>query len=189
MIRKKMFSLLLFMLTFSTFIFAYPAIAEINPTLADREGAKAEEAAVLAARLIVRKTIGKDGRFIAYDDGTVVDRKSGLMWAAKDNGADITWHGAKSYCENYRGGGYTDWRMPTQDELAGLYDKAKGYKSACGDEAHLTELIRLTCHWTWASDTRGSGAACFRFGGGGYRCWGPPSGFSNSRAFPVRSGK
>lgn len=83
---------------------------------------------------------------------------------------------------------YTDWRMPTQDELAGLYDKAKGYKSACGDEAHLTELIRLTCYWTWASDTRGSGAACFRFGGGGYRCWGPPSGTATpgrSRCVPA----
>ena len=142
-----------------------------------------------AARLLARKEIRKDGRFIAYDDETVLDRGSGLMWVAKDNGSDINWQGAKSYCENYRGGGYTDWRMPTQDELAGLYDKAEGYKSACGDEAHLTELIRLTCYFTWASDTRDSGAACFRFGGGGYRCWGPPSGSSFSRVLPVRSGK
>jgi hypothetical protein len=111
------------------------------------------------------------------------------MWAAKDNGSDINWQGAKSYCENYREGGYTDWRMPTQDELAGLYDKAKSYKSACGDDAHLTELIRLTCYWTWASETRDSGAACFRFGGGGYRCWGPLSGSIFSRVLPVRSGK
>jgi hypothetical protein len=79
--------------------------------------------------------------------------------------------------------------MPTQDELAGLYDKVEGYKSACGDEAHLTELIRITCYWTWASEIRDSGAACFRFGGGGYRCWGPPSGSSFSRVLPVRSDK
>ena len=150
---------------------------------------KKEETSKLAARLLIRKVIGKDGRFIAYNDGTVMDTRTGLMWAAKDNGSDINWQGAKSYCENYRGGGYTDWRMPTQDELAGLYDKAESYKSACGDDAHLTELIRLTCHWTWASDTRGSGAACFRFGGGGYRCWGPPSGSIFSRILPVRSGK
>jgi hypothetical protein len=142
-----------------------------------------------AARLLARKEIRKDGRFIAYDDETVLDRGSGLMWAAMDNGSDINWQGAKSYCENYREGGYTDWRMPTQDELAGLYDKTESYKSACGDDAHLTELIRLTCYWTWASETRDSGAACFRFGGGGYRCWGPPSGSSFSRVLPVRSGK
>lgn len=156
----------------------------IDRTLAEQEKAKRDEA---AARLLARKQIGKDGRFIAYNDGTVLDRGSGLMWAAKDNGSDINWQDAKSYCENYREGGYTDWRMPTQDELMGLYDKAQGYKSACGDEAHLTELIRLTCYFTWASDTRDSGAACFRFGGGGYRCWGPPSGSGSSRALPVRS--
>jgi hypothetical protein len=154
-----------------------------------QEEAAARETSELAARLLARKEIGKDGRFTAYDDGTVLDTRSGLMWAAKDNGSDINWQGANSYCENYRGGGYTDWRMPTQDELMGLYDKAKGYKYACGDDAHLTELIRLTCHWTWASETRDSGAACFRFGGGGYRCWGPPSGSGSSRVLPVRSGK
>src|ERR1035437_8847883 len=74
----------------------------------------------------------RDGRFIAYDNGTVLDTRTNLMWAAKDNGSNINWQGAKGYCENYRGGGYTDWRMPTQDELAGLYDAAKTYKSDCG---------------------------------------------------------
>jgi hypothetical protein len=154
-----------------------------------KEETTAQKTSKLAAKMFAPKVIRKDGRFIAYDDGTVLDRGSGLMWAAKDNGRDINWQGAKSYCENYREGGYTDWRMPTQDELARLYDKAEGYKSACGDEAHLTELIRITCYWTWASETRDSKAACFRFGGGGYRCWGPPSGSSNSRVLPVRSGK
>jgi len=51
------------------------------------------------------KEIKRDGRFIAYDDGTVLDTKTNLMWAAKDNGSNINWQGAKSYCENYRGGG------------------------------------------------------------------------------------
>jgi hypothetical protein len=48
----------------------------------------------------------RDGRFIAYDNGTVLDTKTSLMWAAKDNGRDTTWESGKSYCENYRGGGY-----------------------------------------------------------------------------------
>jgi len=53
------------------------------------------------------------------------------MWAAMDNGAAINWQNAKSYCENHRGGGYTDWRMPTQVELAGLYDSSKSQPVAC----------------------------------------------------------
>jgi hypothetical protein len=73
------------------------------------------------------KEIANDGRFTAYNDGTVIDTRTGLLWAARDNGSNINWASAKSYCENYRGGGYTDWRMPTQDELVRLYDNTKTY--------------------------------------------------------------
>ncbi|TRZ78106.1 MAG: DUF1566 domain-containing protein [Deltaproteobacteria bacterium] len=130
-----------------------------------------------------------DDRFIAKGSGTVLDTKTGLMWAAKDKGSDINWANAKSYCENYRGGGYTDWRMPTQDELAGLYDVDKTYKSDCGYNVHLTEFIRLTCTWVWASETRGSGAAYFNFNLGHRRHWRYQSHDTFFRALPVRSGK
>jgi len=33
------------------------------------------------------------------------------MWAAKDNGRPINWHNGIQYCQNYSGGGLTDWRM------------------------------------------------------------------------------
>lgn len=107
--------------------------------------------------------IAKDGRFIAYDNGTVLDTKTNLMWAAKDNGSDINWSKATLYCDSYKGGGYTDWRMPTLDELAGLYDKAKIQKTDCGYDINLTKLIRLTCAWAWSSDARGSQVAIFYF--------------------------
>jgi hypothetical protein len=81
-------------------------------------------------------------RFKIYKNGTVLDTRTNLMWAAKDNGSDINWQDAKSYCENYRGGGYSDWRMPTQDELAGLYDSSKSYPLPQSDyHVRLTELI------------------------------------------------
>ena len=130
----------------------------------------------------------RDGRFIAYDNGTVLDTRTNLMWALLDNGSNINWQDAKGYCDNYRGGGYTDWRMPTQDELAGLYDAAKTYKSDCGDDIHLTELIRLTCGALWASETRGSAASAFRFRDG-ERGWAPQSGGRGLRALPVCFGK
>jgi tetratricopeptide (TPR) repeat protein len=132
--------------------------------------------------------IRRDGRFIAYDNGTVLDTRTNLMWAARDNGSNINWANAKSYCENYRGGGYTDWRMPTQDELAGLYDAGKRHNIACGWAADLTELIVLTCAAPWASETNGSNAAWFHFYGG-VRGWGHQSGADVLRALPVRSGK
>ncbi|HPC85496.1 MAG TPA: DUF1566 domain-containing protein [Smithellaceae bacterium] len=93
---------------------------------------------------------GREGRFIAYDDGTVLDTATNLMWADKDNGVDIQWAAAKTYCESFTAGGYNDWRMPTKNELAGLYDgsrrDARGYHLA-------TSLITLSGCCPWTSDT------------------------------------
>jgi hypothetical protein len=157
----------------------------------------AQEESNKTARLLARKEIGKDGRFIAYNDGTVLDTRTNLMWAAKDNGSRIGWVEAKSYCENYRGGGYKDWRMPTQDELASLYDKSKTYKDTCGvlwnNNVHLTELIRLTCMYIWASESKaGEGRAGYLAGQfifeDGTRFWQIASATMNPypRALPVR---
>jgi hypothetical protein len=134
------------------------------------------------------REIRKDGLFITYDSRTVLDTGTGLMWAAEDNGADINWQKAKSYCENYRGGGYSDWRMPTQDELAGLHDKSETYRSGRGDDVHLTKLIRLTGSAPWASETSRSEAASFDFHNG-TRSWYHQSYSAYFRALPVRSGK
>jgi len=54
--------------------------------------------------------------------GYWVDPSSGLMWAAKDNGRDINWHQATSYCQRLRLGAYADWRLATIDELEELID-------------------------------------------------------------------
>ena len=133
---------------------------------------------------LTKKANAKDGPFIAYDDGTVLDTRTNLMWAAKDNGRDINWANAKSYCKNYRGGGYTDWRMPTQDELAALYDKNK--KSRHG--YNVTDLIEITDYQPWASETRGDNAKNGDLFNGG-RGWQAQWQAHGSRALPVRSVK
>ncbi len=136
-----------------------------------------------------KKTAG-NGRYIAYNNGTVLDTKTGLMWAAKDNGEDINWRDAKKYCESYRGGGYTDWRMPTLDELEGLYDENSTYTVSCysGYDVYLTELIKLSCWCPWASDTKsGSSAGVFNFNFG-LRYWDLRSNSDVDRALPVRPG-
>jgi tetratricopeptide (TPR) repeat protein len=122
-------------------------------------------------------------RFIAYDNGTVLDTSSNFMWAAKDNGSDINWTNAKPYCQNYRGGGFTDWRMPTQVELEGLYDGSiKGHNGY-----NLTTLITLTDCCPWASEEIGSTAARFNFTNNRRRI--SPKTGNNGRVLPVRSVK
>jgi len=135
----------------------------------------------------------RDGRFIAYTDGTVLDTSTDLMWAARDNGFDLDWGRAKAHCESFRGGGHSDWRMPTQDDLAGLYDARKPRPSACNRNATIsvsTELIDITCLWVWASESRdaafGNNLGAFRFNTG-ERGWLRPSEGFLRRALPVRS--
>jgi len=132
--------------------------------------------------------IGKDGSFVAYDDGTVLDKRTGLMWAAKDNGKDINYAEAKKYCESYRGGGYTNWRMPTQSELQALGGGDKSFKTACGFDAYLTKLIGISCVFVWASETFTNRASSFYFGpDGGQEFMVGQTTTKNYRALPVRN--
>ena len=92
--------------------------------------------------------IAREGRFIAYENGTVLDTRTGLLWAAKDDGKGMDEQDAKAYFKNYRGGGYTDWRMPTVDELEAIYD----HRSQNKQGYHVTKLIDLTGEWVWCSE-------------------------------------
>ncbi|MEI7995349.1 MAG: DUF1566 domain-containing protein [Methylococcaceae bacterium] len=134
----------------------------------------------------------RDGSLIAYDNGTVLDQDQNLMWAAKDNGSDINWQGAKRYCESYRGGGYKDWRMPTLRELASLYNMNKSYPINKHDYVHLSKFITLSDGFIWASDTQTKGkgpeaANLYFVNNGKYSSL--QSGASHYRALPVRSVK
>jgi hypothetical protein len=54
--------------------------------------------------------------------GYWIDPSTGLMWTAKDNGNDIPWAKAMKYCQNLSLAGYSDWRLPSIDELQRIYD-------------------------------------------------------------------
>ena len=102
------------------------------------------------------RVIKISGTFTAYDDGTVVDSATNLMWANRDNtSARITWEQARSYCQGYNAGSYTGWRMPTLSELATLC-ASSGY----GAVISLSESAKSG---VWASDRDGNNAGIFSF--------------------------
>jgi hypothetical protein len=85
--------------------------------------------------------------------------------------------------------------MPTQDELGGLYEAGKAYKSECRGslggtwDIHVTELIRLTCHMLWTSERGSDNDARVIDFERGVMPWIYKSSDSITRVLPVRSGK
>ena len=134
----------------------------------------------LIIAFFLRSALAAD-RFVDNGDGTVTDTTTGLMWASVDNGINISLLNADTYCLNHDGGCYTDWRMPTLAELAGLYEP--GIKNRRG--YHLTKLIDTTAASVWSSDTRGYQAARFNFTYGQVY-WLRKSFSGRSRVLPVR---
>jgi hypothetical protein len=51
-----------------------------------------------------------------------VDPATGLAWTGHDNGSNVDWNEAKSYCRALNLGAHQDWRLPTIDELHAIFD-------------------------------------------------------------------
>jgi hypothetical protein len=84
-----------------------------------------------------------------------VDPETSLMWTVRDNGQDISWEKAVDYAKDLRLGGFTDWRLPTIDELEKLSDPVRG-----DEYFNIRQPFRLTTWWVWSSmRVEGSGSA------------------------------
>jgi hypothetical protein len=76
---------------------------------------------------------------------TWTDTSTGLMWARKDNGTEVDRNQAKNYCTNLRLAGSSGWRLPSSNELSGIFDETQNV-----DGWHVKGGIRLT-GWMWTS--------------------------------------
>ena len=128
--------------------------------------------------LATQKEVGRDGVYVAYANGIVRDTKTGLEWKVGPD-KDTTWNEARSWVQslNLDGGG---WRMPTMDELEGLYKKGVKWRN-------MTPLLKTTGWLVWSGETKGSSDACvfyFRFG---CRFWPDRTTSYLRRGFAVRS--
>lgn len=63
-----------------------------------------------------------DRRFLAQDNGTVMDFVTGLMWGGAPEVASSarSWYNALTFADELGFANYSDWRLPTRDELAAL---------------------------------------------------------------------
>lgn len=120
-----------------------------------------------ASALLVSAQSAPEGQDQAQETqkrGYWIDPSTGLMWAGKDNGKDVSWNKAMKYCRNLRLAGYSDWRLASLEELRGIYDRdanAPGLAGPHTDEPftfHVKGNLFLTgMHWssTQILDERG----------------------------------
>jgi hypothetical protein len=89
------------------------------------------------------------------------DSATGLTWAAKDNGTSVSPNEGSDYCSGLRLGGYSDWRLPTIDELEAIFDSklSKQYK------AKGTIELSDPCVLSGTSNSSGTWTFCFNSGG------------------------
>jgi hypothetical protein len=98
-------------------------------------------------------------RFAPQAPGTVVDVETGLVWTSENSSRDLPWPEANTYCRTLNIGGADDWRLPTIQELHGLYDE--NAEQPCGDRVcGLAPSINIDTRYVWSSSTRG-GASRF----------------------------
>jgi hypothetical protein len=63
-----------------------------------------------------------EGRFVDNLDGTVTDTCTGLMWQQDTELGAYDWQEALLYCDRFRLGDHTDWRLPNVRELLSIVD-------------------------------------------------------------------
>ena len=99
-------------------------------------------------------------RWSTVEKGVIEDTRTGLQWTAADNGSDINWSDARSFCISKR----LRWRLPTLQELLSIYvdaaDTGTGSGAiACGQATcHTYVEFKLSGSWFWSSTPVGKDA-------------------------------
>jgi len=79
-------------------------------------------------------------RFNQIKDGTIIDTKTGLQWFIYPV-ADITASNVGNTVKGLKEAGFTDWRLPSRDELAGIQEEKVIAKTSVAEPV----LINKTC--------------------------------------------
>jgi len=89
----------------------------------------------------------------------IQDRATGLMWQQSGSSHRMDWPAAKDYVEQLnkeRYAGYSDWRLPTIEELASLLEPKRK------KDLYIDPSFDVKQTWCWSADqVRASRAAWF----------------------------
>lgn len=87
---------------------------------------------------------GGDGtscaRYVDNGDGTIIDQQTGLRWQKSYSAWSYEWDEGKQYCSDLVLGEYTEWRLPTFEELQTLV--------VCSNGTPTDQALDSTCDET-----------------------------------------
>ncbi len=131
---------------------------------------------VIAQAYVIDDTTTKQydlftAQFVDLGNGTLYDTKTKLIWDKHGNaeGKDINWYQAESYIKGLNQQGYkgfSDWRMPTLEEMQTLvgYAKSGGYGSGSKTIAAFLNkkgFEPFGTNWFWTSSMKSPSDAWF----------------------------
>lgn len=126
------------------------SISPVSPSLGTSasfamEAPPAGETMTLPASLTVR--------FTSSGNGVIKDSRTGLEWLPAPQSTSMNWLDAVRYAESLSVSMGGKWRLPTREELRGLYDESQ--------QGHADALFRIDCNWVWTSEAKDETDAWF----------------------------
>ena len=89
-----------------------------------------------------------------YDQDTVTDLRTGLMWQRHISEDSFSLKKAKQYADNLRLGDYADWRVPTRPELESIVDLARHHPSI-----NIEAFPNTPSCWFWSVSPGADGSS------------------------------
>lgn len=103
-----------------------------------------------------RETV--NGGMVDEGNGILRQVRTGLRWTQKDNGADVVWAAADTFCRGLNIGG-SGWKLPSPDELRSLVDR-NATDLGCGSyKCRVSQRFAVTHMWYWSSKENDAGEA------------------------------
>jgi len=112
----------------------------------------------------IRCVRGNSNKLSSNSEKVWKDPATNYMWQVNIPKKEYNWWDAKDYCRNLNYGGYSDWKLPTKDELSTIIS-SNSYpsKSTTGKvyikEALLDTVKNLEWPWFWSSTSKDSANA------------------------------
>jgi outer membrane protein assembly factor BamD (BamD/ComL family) len=121
----------------------------------------------------IRHRIAQIGNTYVYNNGTIIDIRTGLMWCAFDSYLDLQQclrhQSAVTYVNRIKYGGYTDWRLPSEEALRSIYNKepffptaneAKWYWTSNLGSGHMVPVVTTKRQTGWRIEQIESDIGC-----------------------------